>query len=156
MDTYERLKDLCKQKGVTVGQMESDNGITRGNANKWRNSMPNPKMLMKLSEYFGVSTDYILTGVDSGTSKDNYYDDETEQIARELQKNKELRAIFDVAKGMSKERLDAFYNLLKDLKWGDVLEENVKIVFRPFDCDFRGAVLCRYEDGENYYTIVII
>ena len=116
MDTYERLKDLCKQKGVTVGQMESDNGITRGNANKWRNSMPNPKMLMKLSEYFGVSTDYILTGVDNGTSKDNYYDDETEQIAIELQNNKELRAIFDVAKGMSKERLDAFYNLLKDLK----------------------------------------
>ena len=35
------------------------------------------------------------------------------------------------------------------------MEENVKVVFRPFDCDFRGAVLCRYEDGENYYTIVI-
>lgn len=116
MDTYERLKDLCKQKGVTVAQMESDNGITRGNANKWRRSMPNYKMLMKLSEYFGVSTDYILTGEKSGVSKENYYDIETEMLARELQKNKELKAIFDVAKGMPKERLDAFYNLLKDLK----------------------------------------
>lgn len=116
MDTYERLKDLCKQKGVTVAQMESDNGITRGNANKWRRSMPNYKMLMKLSEYFGVSTDYILTGEQSGASKESHYDVETEMLARELQKNKELRAIFDVAKGMPKERLDAFYNLLKDLK----------------------------------------
>lgn len=35
------------------------------------------------------------------------------------------------------------------------MEENVKVVFRPFDCDFRGAVLRKYDDGEIYYTIVI-
>lgn len=34
-------------------------------------------------------------------------------------------------------------------------EENVKVVYRPFDCDFKGAVLLRYDDGEDYYTIVI-
>lgn len=78
MNVYERIRQLCKEKGV--------------------------------------STDYILTGEQSGVSKENHYDVETEMLARELQKNKELRAIFDVAKGMPKERLDAFYNLLKDLK----------------------------------------
>lgn len=34
-------------------------------------------------------------------------------------------------------------------------EENVKVVYRPFDCDFKGAVLLRFDDGEDYYTIVI-
>lgn len=116
MNIYERIKELCKKKGVAIKEMEIAVGIGEKNANKWKTRTPSAESLLKLSEYFGVSTDYILTGVDSGTSKDNYYDDETEQIARELQKNKELRAIFDVAKGMSKERLDAFYNLLKDLK----------------------------------------
>lgn len=116
MDVYERLKLLCKGKGTTIQQMEIDNNMTKGHAYKWKKSTPTYENLLKLSEYFGVSTDYILTGVDNGTYKDNYYDDETEQIAIELQNNKELRAIFDVAKGMSKERLDAFYNLLKDLK----------------------------------------
>lgn len=116
MNIYERIKELCKKKGVTIKEMEIAVGIGEKNANKWKTRTPSAESLLKLSEYFGVSTDYILTGVDSGTSKDNYYDDETEQIARELQNNKELRAIFDVAKGMSKERLDAFYNLLKDLK----------------------------------------
>lgn len=34
-------------------------------------------------------------------------------------------------------------------------EENVRIVYEPFDCDFRGATLCRYDNGEDYYTIII-
>ena len=116
MAALEIIKELCEEKGVTIKKMEQDIGISANSSFKWKARTPSAENLLKLSEYFGVSTDYILTGVDNGTSKDNYYDDETEQIARELQKNKELRAIFDVAKGMSKERLDAFYNLLKDLK----------------------------------------
>nr|DAD84093.1 MAG TPA: repressor protein [Podoviridae sp. ctoqT5] len=116
MDIYERLQYLCKMKGTTIKQMEIDNGMTKGHAFKWKKSTPTYEYLLKLSEYFGVSTDYILTGEQSGVSKESHYDVETEMLARELQKNKELRAIFDVAKGMPKERLDAFYNLLKDLK----------------------------------------
>lgn len=34
-------------------------------------------------------------------------------------------------------------------------EENVKVIYRPFDCDFKGALLLRFDDGEDYYTIVI-
>lgn len=116
MNVYERIRQLCKEKGVSVRQMEIDNGMIRGKASKWKTYTPKADALLALSEYFGVSTDYILTGEQSGVSKENHYDVETEMLARELQKNKELRAIFDVAKGMPKERLDAFYNLLKDLK----------------------------------------
>lgn len=116
MNVYERIQQLCKEKGVSVRQMEIDNGMIRGKASKWKTYTPKADALLALSEYFGVSTDYILTGEQSGVSKESHYDVETEMLARELQKNKELRAIFDVAKGMPKERLDAFYNLLKDLK----------------------------------------
>ena len=116
MNVYERIQQLCKEKGVSVRQMEIDNGMIRGKASKWKTYTPKADALLALSEYFGVSTDYILTGEQSGVSKENHYDVETEMLARELQKNKELKAIFDVAKGMPKERLDAFYNLLKDLK----------------------------------------
>lgn len=34
-------------------------------------------------------------------------------------------------------------------------EENVKVVYLPLECDFRGAVLRKYDDGEQYYTIVV-
>lgn len=35
------------------------------------------------------------------------------------------------------------------------MDERVKILFKPFDCDFRGVTLCRFDDGECYYTIII-
>lgn len=114
MTALEIIKELCEEKGVTIKKMEQDIGISANSSFKWKNSNPSAKALQKLSQYFGVSTEYILTGDES--KRKNFYDDETEQIAIELQKNKELRAIFDVAKVMPKERLDAFYNLLKDLK----------------------------------------
>lgn len=116
MAALEIIKELCEEKGVTIKKMEQDIGISANSSFKWKTRTPSAENLLKLSEYFGVSTDYILTGEQSGVSKENYYDVETEMLARELQKNKELKAIFDVAKGMPKERLDAFYNLLKDLK----------------------------------------
>lgn len=116
MAALEIIKELCEEKGVTIKKMEQDIGIPANSSFKWKTRTPSAENLLKLSEYFGVSTDYILTGEQSGVSKENHYDVETEMLARELQKNKELRAIFDVAKGMPKERLDAFYNLLKDLK----------------------------------------
>lgn len=116
MAALEIIKELCEEKGVTIKKMEQDIGISANSSFKWKTRTPSAENLLKLSEYFGVSTDYILTGEQSGVSKESHYDVETEMLARELQKNKELRAIFDVAKGMPKERLDAFYNLLKDLK----------------------------------------
>ena len=35
------------------------------------------------------------------------------------------------------------------------MDERVRVLFKPFDCDFRGVTLCRFDDGESYYTIVI-
>lgn len=34
-------------------------------------------------------------------------------------------------------------------------EENVKVAFRALECDFRGAVFCKFDDGEDFYTIII-
>lgn len=116
MTAFERVKQLCKEKGITMKKLEQEIGVSQNLSYRWKNTNPSAENLFKLAEYFGVSTDYILTGEDDGVSRDSYYDEETEMIAKELQKNKELRAIFDVAKGMSKERLDAFYNLLKELE----------------------------------------
>lgn len=116
MTVFDRVKNLCNEKGIKVSELERILGIGKNASYKWKEYNPASDTLFKISEYFGVSTDYILTGEEDGISRNNYYDEETEMIAKELQKNKELRAIFDVAKGMSKERLDAFYNLLKELK----------------------------------------
>lgn len=35
------------------------------------------------------------------------------------------------------------------------MDERVRVIYGRFDCDFKGVTLCRYEDGEEFYTIVI-
>lgn len=111
MTVYERLQMLCEGKGITVKQMEIDLGMTKGHAFKWNTSQPSTKYIAPLAEYFGVSQKYILTGRDDSGY---FIDPETKALAAELRNNKELRAVFDVAKDMPKERLEAFYNLIKN------------------------------------------
>lgn len=59
---YERLKDLCEQKGVSLTNVVKELGMSTGNMSKWKSGMiPKSDTINALSEYFGVTTDY-LTG----------------------------------------------------------------------------------------------
>lgn len=62
MLTYETIKDLCKKKGVTVTGVEKDLGFSRGSLCKVNTSSPSIEKITLLSEYFGVSIDYLLNG----------------------------------------------------------------------------------------------
>lgn len=73
MTLLERIKLLCKEKGVSQGKMEKEIGISNGASSKWKNSSPSMEILQKLSSYFGVSVDYLMTGIDENvlSEKDN-------------------------------------------------------------------------------------
>lgn len=42
--------------------MEKDIGISNGASSKWKNSTPSMEILQKLSNYFEVSIEYLMTG----------------------------------------------------------------------------------------------
>ena len=58
----ERVKQLCKEKGVSMNAAESEIGLAKGYISKLDNSNPNQKTLQKMSDYFGVSVEYLMTG----------------------------------------------------------------------------------------------
>lgn len=62
---YSRVKLLCKEKGISIAQMERDIGFQRGNAYKWKDINPSMAAATKLSAYFDKPISYILKGVDS-------------------------------------------------------------------------------------------
>lgn len=62
MDILDRIKKLCKLKGITLSRMEKDIGLSQGAAYKWKNSSPSLEVLEKLSNFFNVSVDYIMSG----------------------------------------------------------------------------------------------
>lgn len=61
---YERFKELCKRKGVSVSKACKDIGISPGNVNNWkqRDSIPSSEICNRIAKYFDVSIDYFVTG----------------------------------------------------------------------------------------------
>lgn len=70
-EMYKRIQDLCGGKGITVGRMCSIVGVSRGmltDLKMNRTAALSSKNTAKIAEYFGVSTDYLI----SGKVKDDY------------------------------------------------------------------------------------
>lgn len=60
---FDRFEALCKQKNVSKQKACLDCGLSRTAWNKWRaGATPNGDALQALADYFGVTTDYLLTG----------------------------------------------------------------------------------------------
>lgn len=59
---YNKLQTLCKEKGEKPSPLLKKLGLSTGNITKWsRGASVNSDILMKLSEYFDVPIDYLLT-----------------------------------------------------------------------------------------------
>lgn len=100
----ERVKKLCKKKGVSMNLAESEIGLAKGYISKLGSSNPNAKTLQKIADYFGVSVNYIMTG------KEETYTDESAHLVSKIRKDTEL------SKALSK------YFELSDVKKNHVIE----------------------------------
>ena len=54
------IKFLCKQKGITIKELEVQTGLSNGTIGKWSNCSPKTDSLTKIADYLGVSIDYLL------------------------------------------------------------------------------------------------
>lgn len=58
---WERFHTLCKNNNVSATQVVTALGISHGAPTKWRQGkIPTGETLLKLSNYFDVSVDYLL------------------------------------------------------------------------------------------------
>lgn len=58
---YERIKELAKERGITINSLESELGFSRGSLSKIDKNKPSVERLIKLADFFKVQVDY-LTG----------------------------------------------------------------------------------------------
>ena len=61
---FENLEELCKIHNTTpTAFIINVLGMGSSNATRWKNgTLPNSEIILKIADYFKVSTDYILTG----------------------------------------------------------------------------------------------
>ena len=60
MDLYEKIKELAKQKKVSIRQVEEKLGIANGTIRRWGKTNPSVKTVKSVADYFNVSVDYLL------------------------------------------------------------------------------------------------
>ena len=86
MDFYERVESLRKKRGLSQGELEKELGFSNGSISKWKKSFPTHDRLQKLSDYFGVSIDYLK----DGKEKEYNFNPESAHLVAKLRQDKEL------------------------------------------------------------------
>ncbi len=51
---FEKISQLCKQRGISVTALEGILGFGRCTISKWKTSSPTVENLQKVANYFGV------------------------------------------------------------------------------------------------------
>jgi transcriptional regulator with XRE-family HTH domain len=57
-----RITRLLKEKHISAARMSRDLGFSSGLFSQWKQGQqtPSPEKLLKMADYFGVTTDYLL------------------------------------------------------------------------------------------------
>ena len=66
MNIADRIQSLRKAKGISQEQLADVVGVSRQAVSKWESeqTIPDLEKIIIMSDYFGVTTDYILKGIE--------------------------------------------------------------------------------------------
>lgn len=69
---YDIYKELCAKNDLTPSGAAAKIGFNRASVTVWKNTGKAPKqdLLLKIADYFGVTTDYLLTGAEKEKAAD--------------------------------------------------------------------------------------
>ena len=107
-DLYNRIYELCQGKGISIGKMCKDLSISRGNLTELkmeRIKTLKTENLTKISEYFGVSVDYLL-GKEQKEKPFVNDDEELTEYLEQLRTRPELKMMFQLTKDATKEDVE--------------------------------------------------
>lgn len=55
------IKKMCKEKEISIHQLEKECGLGNATIRGWEKSSPSVDKLKKVADYFGVSIEELLT-----------------------------------------------------------------------------------------------
>lgn len=110
---WSNLLKLCNEKNTTPNAVCIALGLSPAAATKWRNgAVPRETTLLKIADHFGVTVDYLL-----GKEKDPATEsDELTEYLEELKNRPEMRMLFSLAKGATKEDVERAAAIIEALR----------------------------------------
>ena len=76
MTTFERIKIIAKEKGMSLLEVNSKAELGKNVIYGWKTKDPNTESLKKVADVLGVSTDYLLGNNDRDNKKRVDLDDD--------------------------------------------------------------------------------
>lgn len=100
---YDNLKTACANKGVSVTSMLKEFKISTSNGTAWKNgTSPSADIVVRFSEFLGVSTDFLLKGVTLNENFNRMSNLEAECLNR-------FSLLNDIDKGRILDRMETMY-----------------------------------------------
>lgn len=116
MSKYEKIKELCKENGITITGLESELGFARGSLSKIDKNRPRYDRLQKLADYFNLPVEYFMDEVPKTGQNLEYYNTETLEMAQAIYENPDLRELMKAAIDTNKDSLTSLTQLLYTMK----------------------------------------
>ncbi|MBE6021643.1 MAG: helix-turn-helix transcriptional regulator [Cellulosilyticum sp.] len=73
MEIVDRIKILCAMKKISIGDLESALGFSKGSIYKWDKSSPGFDKVIKVANYFQVSLDYMAGYEDENPNQISHF-----------------------------------------------------------------------------------
>ena len=113
----ERYEEILRQRGTPKMQMYRDCGITDAAVSQWRQGKTSPsnRSINKIASYLGVTPEWLKTGIGNekpATDKD----DELNAYLEELRTRPEMRMLFKLSKGATKEEVEQAVKIIEALR----------------------------------------
>lgn len=119
MPIYDKIRQLCKERGETITGVEKQLGFARGSLSKIDKNRPSAERIEKLAKHFGLAVEYFMPN-SSNAQKDGqsdwYIDPETAKIAQEVFSDPDKRVLFDAARTARPEAIRFAAQLLEQWK----------------------------------------
>ena len=115
---YERIAQLCRERGISGGRMCGDLGISRSmltDLKMGRKKTVGADTAAKIASYLGVSVDYLTGNSDENKLLVNN-DEELTEYLEALKNRSEMRMLFNLAKNASKEDVERAVKIIEALR----------------------------------------
>lgn len=112
----ERIKELCRLKGISMNKLEDCLGFAKGYISKLDKSTPNASKVKLIADYFKVSVEYLMTGEEKNDSIPYYINEDARDMAQFIFENPEYKVLFDASKKISKDDINTVVAILDKFK----------------------------------------
>ena len=141
MDSVEKVKILCKEKGIALSKIEKDLGFANGYIGGLKKGVFPYNRLLAIADYLGVPAADIegdemksgmrqslnrvqmpkkvirsRTDVFAGDGEFYYMDKKSAELCQQLLDNKDMRVLFDAARDVKPENIQLAAEMLKRMK----------------------------------------